>query len=261
MTLVIDIVSWSRPLTVASDMTMLQGVTPFCDRLRELMAASAPPLTQAALATRTGLDASLISRLARGERSPTPEALQCIATVLGMGVDQLVRDTDAASRLATAVDPIRDKEYAALVEKLVEFEGDAREAKARLDKMCEAEKADRKSRLAAIEGRRTAEASLARAQAELQRLEALLAKRERELALTKERLAKAVAMFDSLRTKVRALEAELGAMGKSARAAALFGAIGAATGVATLSLLFGSDEELDDDEEDADEDDGDDDDE
>jgi hypothetical protein len=108
-----------------------------------------------------------------------------------------------------------------------------------------------------MDGKRVAEDAAERAQSELRSVQAALAEREHELVVTKQRLAKVVAMFDSLRSKVNALEAELGATNKSAKVAALFGAIGAATGVATLSLLFGSDEELDDDDEDADADDDD----
>lgn len=232
-------------------------VMQFSERLQGLMAEHQPPLTQAMLATRTGLDASLVSRLARGERLPTPEALGYIAKVLNIGVDELVRGTDAASKLAKTVDPIRDKEYGAVVAKLVEFEADAREAKARVQHLLESSAEDRRQRRIAMDGKRVADDAAELALSELRSVKLALAERERELAVTQQRLAKVVAMFDSLRSKVNALEAELGATNKSAKVAALFGAIGAATGVATLSLLFGTDDELDDDDEDADADDDD----
>ena len=228
---------------------------PFSDRLQELMASQQPPITQAMLATRTGLDASLVSRLARGVRLPTPEALGYIAKVFDIGIDDLVRDTTAASKLAKAIDPIRDKEYEAVVAKLVEFEADAREAKARVQGLIESSAEERRQRRVAVEAKRVAEDAAARAEVDLRTVKVALAEREHELAMTKERLAKVVAMFDSLRRKVKTLEAELGLTNKSAKAAALFGAISAATGVATLSLLFGSDEPDDGDDDDDDDED------
>lgn len=98
----------------------------FAERLRQVIERLDPPLTQAELADKAGVDRSLISRLLQGERPPTNDALRRLAPALGINVEDLVRGTDAVSRLqdAGAVSlTVRHSEYVEALRKNAELEG------------------------------------------------------------------------------------------------------------------------------------------
>ena len=53
-------------------------------------------LSQAELAEKTGMDRSTLSRLERGEYTPSVDQLLCLAEVLGLSLDEVIRDESVA---------------------------------------------------------------------------------------------------------------------------------------------------------------------
>ncbi len=147
----------------------------FADRLGELLAARKAEGAQAWLAKLSGLEPSTISRLLRGERQPTRETLDLIATSLGVTVEDLVEGTSAAERARTGPDYISLEQYQHAIATVHAFERRANDAETRAHDL-QVENTELGDRLR--KGRAEADAAQ-RAQAES---EATIAKLESENA-------------------------------------------------------------------------------
>ena len=75
------------------------------DRVRQLRAACG--LTQAQLAEKPGMATQAVSRIERGERSPTLETLDKLAAALGVGLGELADAGQTLPRPTALPDDIR----------------------------------------------------------------------------------------------------------------------------------------------------------
>lgn len=214
---------------------------PFGDHLHELLQRRGPEGTQAWLSKRSGIDQSLISRIIRGEREATAETLQALATALGTDVASLIAGTDAAGRMSAVGDHVRRSDYEEAVRKVIEYEGSLHDCRAvlrsREEQLAEEVKARRQAERDAEQERISAE----QARDDLADLQELHDLQAQELERYKQALARALAEFSSLKSRLADLEAELGDTKKSSKAGALFSGIAAVTGVATLAHFLGED--------------------
>ena len=220
---------------------MLGAVLPFHIRLQDLLERQGPDATQSWLADRTGLDRSLISRVIRGDRPPTPETIQCLAPALGVGVLELVAGTDAEARLEAGSDTVRRSHYEAAVAKVIEYEGVIRDLEDQVRGLGDALAKEESARKAATV---TAAAAEKQADADAARLAELQTRHEaqgRELVHHQQALARAVAAFTGLQKQVVDLQAELAETKKSSKAAALLAGVGAVTSAASLAYFLGTD--------------------
>ncbi len=216
-------------------MLAVGALIPFGQRLSELLETQGEHASQAWLATRTGLDRSLISRVIRGERPPTAETLQCLATALGVDVAALVAGTDAETRLEEAADHVRRADYEAAVGKLIEYEGRVREVENRLRATEEALVSERETRKQAERAAAAAQQELEQAVAHVTALRAQSEAQARELVRYQHALARAVAQFDALKARIDETK-------NSSKAASVLAGIAAVTGVATIAHFLGDDE-------------------
>lgn len=216
-------------------MAAVGAPVPFGERLVELLEAQGEHASQAWLATRTGLDRSLISRVIRGERPPTAETLQCLAPALGVDVAALVAGTDAESRLDETADHVRRADYEAAVGKLIEYEGLVRELENRLRASGEGVATERESRTHAEREATSAKQELEHIMVKLGELRARNEAQAREVVRYQAALARAVAQFDALKARIDDTK-------NSSKAASVLAGIAAVTGVATIAHFLGEDE-------------------
>jgi len=219
-----------------------ESSTSFGQRLTMLLGKFEPPRSQAWLAERTGLDRSLVSRLIRDQREPTVDALQCLAPALGVDVAELVRGTDAETRLQEVTQTVRRSDYEAVVQKLAEYEGHLHEMRARLRTSEEALAREEACRTEAQHAACEAHLHLEHAERDLQNAREAALRHEQELRRYREALSRAVAEVAALRGKFQELQAELGSAEKSNRATAILAGVAAITGVVTVAHFLGSDE-------------------
>jgi transcriptional regulator with XRE-family HTH domain len=224
---------------IYANISSAMHVLPFSSRLQELLTRQGPVGTQAALADRSGIDRSLISRMVKGERLPTSETLQALAPALGVGVAELVAGTDAESRLAEVSDHVRRSDYEEAVGKVIEYEGRIRELEGRAraqDEQLHREHAARRTAEDLFEAQRAARE---KAEATLAELQGRHESQEQELARYKDALTRALAEFSTLKSRVEALQAEVGRSKDSSKVSALLAGVAAITGVATLAHFLG----------------------
>jgi transcriptional regulator with XRE-family HTH domain len=213
---------------------------PFQIRLLELLEGLGPHATQSWLADRSGIDRSLISRLARGEREPTIETLQCLAPVLGVEVDALVAGTDAQARLENGGDSVRRSHLEGAVSKMMAYESTIADLEARCRTLGETVAQEQASRKSAEQAARSATAAAEHAATNLRELHARFDAQGKELARSRDMLAQAVADLSALKKQGMELERELQQTQKSSKATALLAALSAATGMATLTHFIGT---------------------
>ncbi|WP_437909436.1 helix-turn-helix transcriptional regulator [Sorangium sp. So ce327] len=218
------------------------SVLPFGKRLRQLLEARGPDASQAWLATRSGLDRSLISRVIRGNREPTLEALQCLAPALGVDLAELVRGTTAEERLREGEGLVRRADYEEAVKSLIEYEQKNRDLDARVRSLNETLEREQHARRVAEESGKNAAVIAERASGRLKELETLHAAQTAELLRYQRALARAVADFSELKKRVGDLQNELGEAKKSSRTASILAGVAAVTGVATIAHFLGDDE-------------------
>jgi transcriptional regulator with XRE-family HTH domain len=224
-------------------MTDVASAIPFGTRLLSLLEQREPPLTQAWLADKAGLDRSLISRIVRGERSPTSEALQCLAPALGVEPAELVRGTDAEARLQEANHAIQQADYALAIQKIVEYESQKRELENQLNGLKETLAQEEKRRKSAEIVACEAHLERERAQRDLQSAHDSLHRQEQDLRRYQSGLSRAIAEVTSLRTQIRELGEELASTKKSSRAATILAGVAAVTGVATVAHFLSNNDD------------------
>lgn len=211
---------------------------PFGLHLQGLLAKHDPPLSQAVLATKTGLDRSLISRIIRGARKPTNDALQYLSGYLRIPVDELVRGTDAEGRVESA-SPMIPRE---LLEEALRERNDSEGRATEFKNLAEAnqERLDgeiRRREIAEMAARdalyrlESKERDLTAAKGTMQDLDSQLKKYRIGLEL-------AVAELATVRAQLRELADELSSTKKTSRTAAILSAISAVTGAATVAYFL-----------------------
>ncbi len=219
-----------------------EQLIPFGVRLHELLQRAGPHATQAWLATRSGLDRSLVSRVMRGQRPPTGEALACLAPALGVEVIDLVRGTTAEERFREGVDHVRRADFEEAVARMVEFEGKNRDLEARVRSLTETLSRERASRTTAEEKAHDSMLELERASAGLRDLEERHATQAAELTRYQHALVRAVSDFSALKKQVCDLQAELGDAKQSSKTASILAGVAAVASVATIAHFLGDDE-------------------
>lgn len=211
----------------------------FGDRLRELLAKDGGVRTQAWLATRSGIDRSLLSRLISNERPPTSETLFALAAALEIGLADLVAGTDAEGRLDSGKDYVRRSDYQEAIGKVIEYEVRIRDVEA-LSRSLE----ERFAKEQAL--RKTIEASVTKVEGErdlaltkLAASESACEAAKTEVARYRSALQRALTQFSALKVQVDELQKELGATKKSSKAGAMLSGVAAIASVATLAYFLG----------------------
>ncbi len=178
------------------------------------------------LAERSRMPRSTVTRIINGERQPTPETLAQLAPVLGVSVEQLVAETDAAHRVDEAASLIARRHYRDAIEKLIEAEREANNAKENARAFIE--------KLEAEEVRRQkAEARLETA--ERQRDDALRAAEQnaRDARRYSDALACALADIARLKSNIGELGTQLTGSRRTNRVAAILAGAAAVASTAT----------------------------
>ncbi len=226
-------------------------LTPFRDRLREILAEKHPGEgAQAWLARASGAERSTISRILQG-RVPSRETLDLIAPVLGITVDELVDGTEAAAKTKMGPEFVPNEHYTGAVAKMLEFERRANDAEAlaRQHARTGAEELERRHRaedqVASLErDNREIRDDVAKGQSEISHLHHRVRRRT-------EALEKAVKELNELRARVAELRAIAEDGQKTGRIAAILAAVAAFTGVVTVATYLGRDDDDDEDDKDA----------
>lgn len=217
------------------------GCVPFRDRLDELLRKQGPDATQAWLAERSGIDRSLISRLLKGDRLPTPDVLQCLAPALGIDVATLVGGTNAEDRLRDVTDHVRKGDYMEAVSTVIAYESRNRDLKTQVDALKEERDREVARRRQAVQAARDAEAQRDASERNRTELAERNGRLSEELDRYRRALANAVAEIGALRAQFHELEQELGDTARSTKVAAIMAGVAAVTGVATVAHLLGDD--------------------
>lgn len=220
-------------------------IQPFGQRLQQLLAAVQPPRTQAWLAEQSGVPASTISRLIKGDRGPTFEHLSHIAPVFGLNAATLAQNTDAEARIHEAGEWVRLSDFQELTKKLSEYEAKINDLEAQARASREAA-GMRDALLKQTHGDlgkvhhdlACALADLAEARGEHEQTRKEKAQLEGRLKQYSAALTNAVAEVASLRAKLKELAEELKSTTKSSRAAAILAGVAAVTSMVTAASYF-----------------------
>jgi transcriptional regulator with XRE-family HTH domain len=226
---------------------------PFGERLLDLLERVQPPRTQAWLAAKSGIPASTISRMLKGDRNPTPDVIESLAPVLGVEPLLLVAGTDAESRFKDSGDWIRKGNYEAAVRKLVEYETRLNDADIQARTATDAHERE-------CSRRADLERQLSQAHLDLDRrrwdIEDLRDQDRRlqdqgrqlrsDLRRYQEGLYRAVTEVASLRAGMSSLAEELSSTKKSSRASTILAGVAAFTGVVTVAHFLVKDGGKDD---------------
>lgn len=215
---------------------------PFGQRLHALLEQHEPPLSQAWLADRSGLDRSLISRIIRCERNPTSEALQSLAPALQMDIADLVRGTNAESRLHETSNLVQRQAYESAIRTLTEYEARLRDLDAQMRASREALVQEERRRKQAERETSEAHLQIQWAQRDLTDAKTHIQQQAQDLRQYQQALFKAVAEIGVLQTQFRELNEELASTKKSSRAGAILAGVAAITGVVTVAHFLGEDD-------------------
>lgn len=228
------------------------GTQPFSLRLQQVLEGVLPPRTQAWLAEESGIPASTISRLLRGERQPTPTVVESLAPVLGLEPALLVKGTDAEVRFQESGDWIRRANYEAAVRRLAEADLRANELEGRLkvaiDTLDRTKEALEKESRARCERERQlgdAHLQLERATRDLAEMRDQNGQLRGDLRRHQTALTAAVAEVATLRAKMSELADLLSKTTTSSRASAILAGVAAFTGAVTVAHFLSQDDRHD----------------
>jgi transcriptional regulator with XRE-family HTH domain len=219
------------------------ALIPFGQRLHALLEQHQPRLSQAWLADRSGLDRSLISRIIRCERPPTSETIHVLAPALQVDVADLVRGTDAESRLHETSNFVHREAYEAAIRTLTEYEARLRDMDARVRASEEGLTREEGRRKEAERAASQAHLDIQWAQRDLADAKVHIQRQAHELKQYQHALSKAVAEIGVLQAQFRELSGELASAKKSSRAGAILAGVAAITGVVTAAHFLGDDDD------------------
>ncbi len=214
----------------------------FGTRLRDLLEKRGEGATQSWLAKRSGVDSSLISRILAGGRPPTLDTLQALAPALEIDLAELVAGTDAESRLAAGPDHVRLSDYQEAVGKIIEYETRIRDLESRARELQNAVEQEKPARLAAEGREKELRTNFSDSEAKLKAALVQNTLQQANVDAYKTALQRAISEFSSLKTRVDALQAELGRTNQSTTVNTILAGIAAAAGVATVAHFLGKDE-------------------
>ncbi|TAK26997.1 MAG: helix-turn-helix domain-containing protein [Myxococcaceae bacterium] len=189
--------------------------------------------TPAWLAEKTGLQRSTVTRAINGNRQPSSDTLQAIATVLGLTVPQLVAGTDAAGRVNEVEQLVPHHLYDNAVHQIIAYESKANEYLTRIRNLEETLEQERARRRVA---RGEAEKSEREAdQARLVRDDALRKARhfEQDAIRYRNGLEKAVKDVERLNQQLRELGAAVEATRRTGQVGTILAGVAAAVSIAT----------------------------
>jgi transcriptional regulator with XRE-family HTH domain len=219
----------------------------FGTKLQSLLDGLQPVRTQTWLSEESGVPASTISRLLKGDRNPTPAVIESLAPVLGVEPSFLVQGTDAETRFQESGEWIKKANYEAVVRKLSEYEARMNDMSTELRIAREGiarESAARKD----LEGQRSKyHLQLDWARRDLEEAKEQNRQSREDLKRHREGLKGAVAEIASLRAKLKELADELASTSKSGRATAILSGVAAFTGVLTVAHFLTQDAEPEED--------------
>lgn len=221
---------------------------PIGTRIQDLLEALQPARTQAWLADEAGIATSQLSRYLSGKRTPTDEALRCLAPMLGVTPEQLVAGTDAADRLDAASRLVPKAQLDGLREEL---------AAARLLAAAAGQRADQEASVRAELQTELSRAQLAIANltGDTERLTMSLRISGGQLKRTQAALGRAVSRMNSLQSDNqslhRLLDQKLTDTEKSSKLGTWLAGIAAGAGVITVAHLMGNGERMEEEEDDA----------
>jgi transcriptional regulator with XRE-family HTH domain len=209
----------------------VQVSVPFKDRLAELLAARRPENGQAWLVKVSGLEASTISRLLKGDRLPARQTLEVLAPALGVSMEELVVGTTAAERLLDGPEFVSISQFREVVEKMLAFER----------RTTDAEALSRKHREAYEEIAPRARAAQ-EAEARAEQLEKERVRLEGQVLRYRDALDKAVADICGLNAQLAELKQAAKATEKTSALAAVLAGIAAFGGIVTAAHYLDKDE-------------------
>lgn len=212
----------------------------FADRLHAILEVR-PECTQAWLAEKTGLERSTISRLVKGDRSPTLETAQAIAVALDVPVVELLKGTEAEAKLAEVSNVIPRGTYDSVVKTLLDYEGRISDLQGQLRHIAEALKREQEQTRTLRESLLAAELERDDLQREAETAKTRLKEAEAELRRHQEALKKAVADVASLTARIQQIASDSASANATSKVAAALAGIAAAAGVVTLAHYLSND--------------------
>jgi len=159
-----------------------------------------------------------------------------------MDLAELVAGTDAESRLAAGPDHVRLSDYQEAVGKVIEYETKIRDADSKARALQGAVEQEERARLTAEKAAEGLRADLGKNEAQLKAALVRIKQQQDTIDAHTTALQRAISEFSSLKTRVDALQAELGRTSQSTTANTILAGIGAAAGVATMAYFLGKDE-------------------
>lgn len=184
------------------------------------------------LAEKAGVPRSTVSRILKGDRTPTPETLATLAPILGVSLEQLVADTDAAERVAEAASLIALSHYEDAVEKYIAAEREQNIANDKVRVL--AEQLDREE-----QRRRDAERRLDATERERDDARRSAAQNDENARLYSRALASAVGEIARLKADIAELGTQFSSARRTGRVAAILAAAAAAASTATFFHVRG----------------------
>jgi transcriptional regulator with XRE-family HTH domain len=209
----------------------VQVGVPFGERLAQLLSARKPESGQAWLAKVSGLEASTISRLLRGDRLPARQTLEVLAPALGVSIEELIVGTTAAERMSDGPEFVGIDQFRELVEKMLASERRADDAEAQAKRYREVYEESAPLARAAKE-----------AEARAQLLEKERMRLESEVRRYRDALDKAVADLCGLNAQLTELKRAANATEKTSALAAVLAGIAAAGGILTAASYLDKDD-------------------
>ena len=179
-------------------------VTPIRVRISELLGQLQQ--TPGWLAERAGVERSTVKRILDGDRNPTADTLATLAPILGVTIEQLVHDTDAANRIDGARKLIERSHYEDAVRQYVAMEQRANELSRRISE-AEDEVAREEKR------RRQAEKSLENAREDLKAAQHTALHHQLDAQRYQDALNRALTELADLSTKAEGLKKEVEKLG------------------------------------------------
>jgi transcriptional regulator with XRE-family HTH domain len=183
------------------------GHVKFGSRLEQLLADR--KLTVREFDKLTGYDASLISRITRGEREATPEFLKCAARALGLPLGDLVAGTDAEAKLATPSKFASHPIFIGALGALFGQESKVHDLEAQIRTLRDDLQQERKAREDAEQEKGAAQRSVEFLAKEKEALTERISARKGEIARAREVLAQAANEVKGLKRKATAVVKEI----------------------------------------------------
>ncbi len=216
------------------------SLVPFGERLKSLLTQKG--ITQAHLAARSGLERSTISRLIRGQRSLSSDAVHWLCPVLEIDIDDLVRGTDAEPKIRELSKVVRREVYDSVVKQLADYEGKYNDLQRKLEFADESLRKERERARESTQDASAAHIDLAWAKQDLEIVKEQNKKLIDDVKTYRAGLQRAVDELGTLRQQLSILAIELKDSKQTSKATSILSGIAAFTGVVTVAHFLKTDE-------------------